>query len=61
MSGGWFDARDYNKCVTILWACINDLLMAYRESTIAFGDDWDIPESCNGVPNILDEIKWELD
>ena len=26
-----------------------------------FGDDTNIPESGNGVPDLLDEVKWELD
>jgi len=26
-----------------------------------FGDDWGIPESGNGVPDVLDEARWELD
>jgi hypothetical protein len=26
-----------------------------------FGDDWGIPESGNGVPDLLDEARWELD
>ena len=36
-----------------------ELNRAYFDS--AAGDDWDIPESGNGVPDILDEIKYELD
>lgn len=27
----------------------------------AFTDAWNIPESGNGIPDILDETKWELD
>ena len=26
-----------------------------------FGDDTNIPESGNGTPDVLDEVKWELD
>ncbi|MEQ1359238.1 glycoside hydrolase family 9 protein, partial [Salmonella enterica] len=33
----------------------------YQENPPAFGDDFDIPESGNGVPDILDEVRWETD
>ena len=61
MSGGWFDAGDYNKYVTFTQTVVHDLLWAYRENPGVFGDDWNIPESGNGIPDILDEIMWELD
>ncbi len=37
------------------------LLMAYELNPSVFGDDWNIPESGNGVPDILDEVRWECD
>jgi hypothetical protein len=37
------------------------LLRAYSENPNAFGDDSGIGESGNGVPDILDEVKWGLD
>lgn len=37
------------------------LLHAYSENPAAWGDDFGIPESNNGVADILDEIKWGLD
>jgi endoglucanase len=61
MFGGWFDAGDYNKYVTFTWATLTDLLYAYIENPAAFGDASGIPESGNGLPDILDEIRWELD
>ncbi len=61
LSGGWFDAGDFNKYVpftqTVLW----NLLTAYEWNPGAFRDDSNIPESGNGVPDALDEIKYELD
>jgi hypothetical protein len=61
LRGGWFDAGDYNKYTS--WAARNVivLLRAYDESPTAFGDDSGIAESGNGVPDILDEVKWGLD
>ncbi|MEL6140262.1 MAG: glycoside hydrolase family 9 protein [Bacteroidota bacterium] len=61
LSGGWFDAGDYNKYVSFTYTTLSDLLWAYRESPEAFSDNWNIPESGNGLPDLLDEIKWEID
>jgi endoglucanase len=61
LHGGWFDAGDYNKYTS--WTAHNVivLLRAYSENPTAFGDDSGIAESGNGVPDILDEVKWALD
>ncbi len=59
--GGWFDAGDLNKYVPYLETTLFDLLWAYELNPTAFGDDTNIPESRNGVPDLLDELKWELD
>ncbi|MBN2355897.1 glycoside hydrolase family 9 protein [candidate division KSB1 bacterium] len=61
VSGGWHDAGDYNKYVDYANGCVHDLLFAYRHNPDVFGDDNDIPESGNGIPDIIDELKWELD
>ena len=37
------------------------LLRAWERAPAAFGDDTGIPESGNGVADVLDEVKWELD
>src|SRR5260370_42461535 len=34
---------------------------AYEEHPLAFSDDYGIPESGNGIPDLLDEVKWGLD
>ena len=61
VSGGWYDAGDANKYTS--WACgyIIGLLFAYSENPSIWSDDYNIPESGNGVPDILDEAKWGLD
>ena len=61
LSGGWFDAGDYNKYVTFAQGAVQPLLWAYVENPQAFTDAWDIPESGNGIPDVLDEVKWEID
>ena len=61
LSGGWYDAGDFNKYISFAYSSVHGLLFAYEENPSAFGDDTNIPESGNGIPDILDEIKWELD
>jgi endoglucanase len=61
LSGGWWDAGDYNKYVTFATTPVHQLLDAYEQNPIIWGDDYNIPESGNNIPDILDEIKWELD
>ena len=61
LSGGWYDAGDYNKYVNFTYSAIHDLLFAYQDQPMVWADDYDIPESGNGLPDLLDEVKWELD
>ena len=61
LSGGWMDAGDTNKYPTFLAEVIHPLLYAWRINAAAFTDDLNIPESGNGLPDLLDEVKWELD
>ncbi len=61
LSGGWYDAGDFNKYVNFADGALHDLLFAYQENPAAFGDDYNIPESGNGVADLLDEVKYELD
>ncbi len=61
LQGGWFDAGDYNKYVNFAYEPIHDLCLAYIERPDIWTDDYNIPESGNGIPDLLDEVKWELD
>ena len=61
VSGGWFDAGDFNKYTVWNGNYVEMLLRAYMERPRAFTDDYDIPESGNGIPDVLDEVKWGLD
>ena len=61
MHGGWFDAGDTNKYVTFADRAIHQMLDAYRQNPGIWTDDFNIPESNNGIPDILDEIQFELD
>jgi hypothetical protein len=61
LHGGWYDAGDYNKYTSWAARAVIVLLRAYDENPNAFGDDSGIAESGNGIPDVLDEIKWALD
>ncbi|MFZ9661320.1 MAG: glycoside hydrolase family 9 protein, partial [Chitinophagaceae bacterium] len=61
VSGGWMDAGDKNKYTTFAHNAVIQLLEAYRINPTVFRDDYNIPESGNGIPDILDELKYELD
>jgi len=61
MRGGWFDAGDTNKYVTFASHPLHQLLSAYTQNPAVWTDDFNIPESNNGVPDLLDEIRFELD
>jgi len=61
LSGGWWDAGDVNKYVTFAGNAVHQLLTAYSDRPHVFGDDFGIPESGNGLPDVLDEVKVELD
>ena len=61
LHGGWHDAGDYNKYVTFSYGALMDLLLAFEEGPSRWGDNTGIPESGNGIPDLLDEIKYELD
>lgn len=61
VSGGWHDAGDYGRYVVSGAKTVADLLFAYQDYKEALiRDDLDIPESGNGVPDVLDEAKYEL-
>jgi endoglucanase len=61
VSHGWYDAGDYGKYTPFAAGVIVDLLDAYTNFPATFSDATNIPESGNGKPDILDEVKWELD
>jgi hypothetical protein len=61
VSGGWYDAGDYNKYTNWTADYVVDMMLAYLERPEAWGDDYNIPESGNGIPDLLDEAKWGID
>ncbi|WOI53551.1 glycoside hydrolase family 9 protein [Parvularcula sp. LCG005] len=61
LHGGWYDAGDYNKYTNWTADYVISLLTSYMERPAIWTDDVGIPESGNGIPDILDEVKWGLD
>lgn len=61
LSGGWYDAGDYNKYTNFTDGVIQDLLSAYQVNPEAWDDAAGIPESGNGIPDLLDETRWGLE
>lgn len=61
VSGGWYDAGDYNKYTNWTANYVVDFMRAYLESPSVWSDNYNIPESGNGIPDILDEAKWGID
>jgi endoglucanase len=61
VSGGWYDAGDYGKYVVNGGISVWTLLNQYELSPKSYTDGTlSIPENKNGVPDILDEARWEL-
>lgn len=62
VTGGWHDAGDYGRYVVAGVTTVADLILTYEDyPEIWATDSLGIPESGNGVPDILDEAKYELD
>ncbi len=61
VSGGWHDAGDFGRYVVPGAKTIADLLYAYQKNPELFTDFVNIPETGNGIPDILDEVRYELE
>ncbi|SFT53634.1 non-processive endocellulase [Algoriphagus locisalis] len=59
---GWYDAGDYNKYIVNSGITVGTLLSLFEDYSTYFQKlELDIPESGNQVPDLLDEIRWNLD
>jgi endoglucanase len=69
VTGGWYDAGDHGKYVVNGGISVSQLMSAYERalhvegaSDAAFADGaLPVPEKGNGVPDLLDEARWELE
>jgi hypothetical protein len=62
ISGGWFDAGDYGQYIPnaapvwyVIGAALDIAPQRFRDG------DLNIPESGNGLPDLLDELEWGMD
>lgn len=59
--GGWYDAGDYNKYIVNSGITMGTLLSAYEDFPVYFKSiNTNIPESNDDVPDILNEIIYNL-
>ena len=63
VTGGWHDASDYLQYSTTSVNTVFQMMFAYRQHPEIYGDEFDAngEKGSNGIPDILDEIKWGLD
>ncbi len=61
VSGGWHVDEIGSRDVARGCQAANTLLLAYELYPDDLGDDMGIPESGNGIPDVLDEVKYEID
>ncbi len=60
-TGGWHDAGDYGKYIVNAGVTVGTLLMAYELYPSRFStDNLGLLESGNSVPDLLDEVRYEL-
>jgi len=60
--GGWYDAGDYGKYIVNAGITAGMMLAMYEKYPNAYPDgSMNIPEGGNGLPDILDELKYEID
>ncbi len=59
---GWYDAGDYGKYTVNSGISTYTMLLAFEHFSDEYKTlDLSIPESSNAIPDLLDEIKWNLD
>lgn len=65
VTGGWHDATDYLQYLTTSATAAYQLAFAYKyvEDKSVFGDAFDAMgrEGANGIPDVLDQVKWGLE
>lgn len=59
--GGWHDAGDYGRYISPAAVAVGHLLYAFQLFPESFQDSLNIPESGNGIPDVLNECRYELE
>ncbi len=58
---GWYDAGDFGKYIVNGGYALGTLLSLYELNPNFVPDNTNIPESGNGVSDLLDECRWEIE
>lgn len=59
---GWYDAGDYGKYIVNSGISVYTLLLLFEQHKVKFEKrDFQIPESGNAIPDLLEEVRWNLD
>ncbi|NLE00297.1 MAG: hypothetical protein GX640_10525 [Fibrobacter sp.] len=61
VSGGWMDAGDYGKYIVNAGITVGTLLALYELFPACIHDSLNIPESKNGISDLLDEVRYEIE
>lgn len=61
VKGGWHDAGDYGRYISPAAVAVAHLLYAFVLFPDSFQDSLNIPESGNGIPDVLNECRYELE
>ncbi len=61
VKGGWHDAGDYGRYISPAAVAVAHLLYAFVLFPDSFQDSLNIPESGNGMPDVLNECRYELE
>lgn len=61
VKGGWHDAGDYGRYISPAAVAVGHLLYAYYLFPESFEESLNIPESGNGIPDVLNECRYELE
>ena len=61
VKGGWHDAGDFGRYISPAAVAVAHLLYAYQLFPSSFEESLNIPESGNGVPDVLNECRYELE
>lgn len=59
--GGWHDAGDYGRYIVAAAVAVADLLLAYENHPALFEQILHIPESTLAIPDLLSEVRFELE
>ncbi len=60
VKGGWHDAGDFGRYPTAAATALGHILYAWKWFPESFSGELNIPESGNGIPDILNECLYEL-